>query len=146
MEKERERAARIGYQSPIQQDKTSSDWDYNRAVEFCINNIESVSFCVGSHNEHSCLFATELIDKKGLPHDHPHLCFSQLLGMSDNITFNLANSGYNVSKYVPYGPVKDVVPYLMRRAKENTSIGGQTSRELGLIKKELGRRKENKKT
>jgi len=140
MEKERNRAAEKSYQSPIQPDKASSDNDYNAAVEFCIDHLEKIAVIVASHNEHSNLYTTQLLDKKGLPHDHPHVHFSQLYGMSDNITFNLAKSGCSVSKYLPFGPIKDVIPYLMRRAQENSSVSGQTGRELMLIKKELKRR------
>jgi proline dehydrogenase len=99
------------------------------------------SFIVASHNEDSNLLAAELLDEKGLPHNHPHVHFSQLFGMSDNITFNLAKAGYSVSKYLPFGPIREVIPYLMRRAQENTSVSGQTGRELSLINKELQRRK-----
>jgi proline dehydrogenase len=141
MEKERNRAAEMNYPSPIQPDKQSSDNDYNSGVEFCINHIDKIGLIVASHNEYSNLYTTQLLDKKGLPHNHPHVHFSQLYGMSDNITFNLAKSGCSVSKYLPFGPIKDVVPYLMRRAQENSSVSGQTGRELGLIKKELQRRK-----
>ncbi|MCY7410363.1 MAG: proline dehydrogenase family protein [Chitinophagales bacterium] len=141
MEKERKRAQELNYASPIQPDKDSSDKDYNAAVTVCMENIERVSICIASHNDSSNLLGVELAMKKGIASTHPHLNFSQLYGMSDNITFNLAHAGYNVSKYVPYGPVKDVVPYLMRRAQENTSVGGMSSRELMLINKELKRRK-----
>ena len=141
MEKERNRAAEMNYPSPIQPDKTSSDKDYNAAVEFCIEYLGQISVIVASHNEYSNLYATELLDKKGLPHNHPHVHFSQLYGMSDNITFNLAKSGCSVSKYLPFGPINDVIPYLMRRAQENSSVAGQTGRELGLIGKEINRRK-----
>lgn len=140
MDKERKRATELGYPSPIQPDKASSDKDYNASLEFCIDNIDKIAIIVASHNEFSNLYTTELLDKKGLAHDHPHVHFSQLYGMSDNITFNLAKSGCSVSKYLPFGPIKDVVPYLMRRAQENSSVSGQTGRELGLIKKELKRR------
>jgi proline dehydrogenase len=140
MEKERKRAAELGYPSPIQPNKESSDRDYNAAVEFCIEHLENIAVIVASHNEYSNLLATQLMDKKNLPHNHPHIHFSQLYGMSDNITFNLAKSGCSVSKYLPFGPIGDVVPYLMRRAQENSSVSGQTGRELGLIKKELKRR------
>lgn len=140
MEKERKRAATLGYPSPIQPDKESCDKDYNSAVEFCISHLQNIAVIVATHNEHSNLYATKLLDQKGLPHNHQHLHFSQLYGMSDNITFNLAHSGFSVSKYLPFGPIKDVVPYLMRRARENSSVAGQTGRELGLIKKELQRR------
>jgi proline dehydrogenase len=140
MEKERKRAQEKGYPSPIQPDKASTDNDYNEAVRFCLEHNERIGVIVASHNEHSNLLATQLMDKAGLTHDHPHVHFSQLYGMSDNITYNLAAAGFSVSKYLPFGPIKDVVPYLMRRAEENTSVGGQTSRELGLIEKELKRR------
>lgn len=141
MEKERKRAEEKGYPSPIQPDKAASDRDYNASVEFCITHLDKIAVIVASHNEHSNLLATQLLDQKNLPHNHPHIHFSQLYGMSDNITFNLAKSGCSVSKYLPFGPIKDVVPYLMRRAQENSSVSGQTGRELGLIKKELKRRK-----
>ena len=108
---------------------------------FCINHLDNIAVIVASHNEQSNLFATQLLDEKGLPHNHPHIHFSQLYGMSDSITFNMAKSGCSVSKYLPFGPIKDVVPYLMRRAQENSSVAGQTGRELDLIKKELKRRK-----
>jgi proline dehydrogenase len=140
MEKERKRAIEKGYPSPIQPDKESCDKDYNAAVTFCIEHLDQVGLIVASHNEKSNLLTTELLTQKGLPLDHPHVHFSQLYGMSDNITFNLAKAGCSVSKYLPFGPIKDVIPYLMRRAEENTSVGGQTSRELGLIKRELRRR------
>jgi proline dehydrogenase len=140
MEKERARAVAMKYPSPIQPDKESSDKDYNAAVAFCIAHIDRIFIIVASHNEYSNLLATQLLEKEGLPHHHPHIHFSQLYGMSDNITFNLAKSGCAVSKYLPFGPIKDVVPYLMRRAQENSSVAGQTGRELGLIKKELQRR------
>jgi proline dehydrogenase len=140
MEKERKRAAMMSYPSPIQPDKTSTDRDYNAAIEFCIDYINYIALIVASHNEYSNLYTTQLLDKKVLPHNHPHLHFSQLYGMSDNITFNLAKAGFSVSKYLPFGPIKDVIPYLMRRAQENSSVSGQTGRELGLIKKEMERR------
>lgn len=140
MEKERERAVEKGYPSPIQPDKESTDRDYNAAVEFCVEHLDEVAVIVASHNEHSNLLTTQLLDKKGLPHNHPHVHFSQLYGMSDNITFNLAKAGCSVSKYLPFGPIKDVIPYLMRRAQENSSVAGQTGRELILIEKELARR------
>ena len=141
MEKERNRAVENNYPSPIQPDKASCDKDYNTAIEFCIEYLGQISMIVASHNEYSNLFTTELLDKKRLPHNHSHVHFSQLYGMSDNITFNLAKSGCSVSKYLPFGPIKDVIPYLMRRAQENSSVAGQTGRELGLINKELERRK-----
>lgn len=141
MEKERERAREMNYASPIQPDKTATDRDYNAALEFCTDHLDQVALIVASHNEYSNLYTTRLLDTKGLPHDHPHVHFSQLYGMSDNITFNLAKAGFSVSKYLPFGPIKDVVPYLMRRAQENSSVSGQTGRELALIKKEMQRRK-----
>ncbi len=141
MEKERNRAAEKGYPSPIQLNKEFCDNDYNDAIAFCIDHLDKIAVIVASHNEYSNLYTTQLLDKKGWPHDHPHVHFSQLYGMSDNITFNLAKSGCSVSKYLPFGPIKDVIPYLMRRAQENSSVAGQTGRELGLIKKELQRRK-----
>jgi proline dehydrogenase len=140
MEKERRRAAGKGYPSPIQPDKESCDRDYNAGIKFCIEHIERISLIVASHNEFSNLYATQLLQQKGLPLHHPHVHWSQLYGMSDNITFNLAHAGCSVSKYLPFGPIKDVIPYLMRRAQENTSVKGQTGRELSLIKKELERR------
>lgn len=141
MEKERERAYEKGYVSPIQPDKAATDRDYDEAVKYCIDNIETISVIVASHNEESNLKAANLLEEKGIPHNHPHVHFSQLYGMSDNITFNLAKEGFNVSKYLPFGPIRDVIPYLMRRAQENSSVSGQTGRELSLIKKELARRK-----
>ena len=141
MEKERNRAAAMNYPSPIQTGKEDCDRDFNASVEFCIDHLEKISVIVASHNDYSNLYTAQLLDKKGLPHNHPHVHFSQLYGMSDNITFNLAKSGCSVSKYLPFGPIKDVVPYLMRRAQENSSVSGQTGRELILIKKELQRRK-----
>lgn len=141
MEKERKRAAEHNYPSPIQPDKESSDRDYNESVVFCIEHIDRIAVIVATHNENSNLLAAKLMQAKNLPLNHPHLHFSQLYGMSDNITFNLARAGCSVSKYLPFGPIKDVIPYLMRRAQENTSVAGQTSRELALIKKETARRK-----
>ncbi|MCC6259109.1 MAG: proline dehydrogenase family protein [Chitinophagaceae bacterium] len=141
MEKERARALEKGYPSPIQLNKEATDKDFDAAVKYCVNNIDQVSLIVASHNEQSNLLTTQLMDEKGLAHNHPHIHFSQLYGMSDNITFNLAKAGFGVSKYLPFGPIKDVVPYLMRRAEENSSVSGQTGRELGLIHKELKRRR-----
>jgi proline dehydrogenase len=140
MEKERKRAAEMNYPSPIQPDKESCDRHYNEGIKYCIDHLDQVALVVASHNEHSNLYAAQLMLQKGLPLDHPHIHWSQLYGMSDNITFNLAHAGASVSKYLPFGPIKDVIPYLMRRAQENTSVKGQTGRELGLIKKELQRR------
>jgi len=140
MEKERKRSAEKNYPSPIQPTKEATDADYNAGVEFCIAHLEKIALIVASHNEHSNLLATQLLTRRGFPLSHPHIHFSQLYGMSDNITFNLAHAGCSVSKYLPFGPIDDVIPYLMRRAQENTSVKGQTGRELALIKKELKRR------
>jgi len=140
MEKERKRAAEMGYPSLIQPDKQSADRDYDLALHFCVNNLEKIAFVAGTHNENSCRVLADLLNDKKVPHNHPHVYFSQLLGMSDNLSFNLADAGYNVAKYVPYGPVKSVLPYLFRRAQENTAIAGQMSRELSLILKEKKRR------
>ncbi len=141
MERERKRAEDNGYPSPIQPDKEATDRDFNAAVKFCIDHIDKIALIVASHNEYSNLYTAELLKEKGLPLKHPHVHWSQLYGMSDNITFNLAHAGCSVSKYLPFGPINDVIPYLMRRAQENSSVKGQTGRELGLIRKELERRK-----
>lgn len=141
MEKERKRAEELNYPSPIHLNKESCDKDFDTSVEFCITHLEKISVVVASHNEKSNLHTVELLNKKGININHPHVHFSQLYGMSDNITFNLAKAGCVVSKYLPFGPIEDVIPYLMRRAQENSSVAGQTGRELGLIKKELERRK-----
>jgi len=141
MEKERRRAEENGYPSPIQPNKNATDNDYNAALEFCTNNIARLAFVAGTHNEESCRILADMLDKKQIDHKNPHIYFSQLLGMSDNLSFNLADARYNVAKYVPYGPIKAVLPYLFRRAQENTAISGQMSRELSLIVKEVKRRK-----
>lgn len=141
MEKERKRAEEMGYPSPIQPDKKSADLDYDSALDYCTTNIDKIAFIAGTHNEESCRLLAELLDTKGINHKHPHVYFSQLLGMSDNLSFNLADAQYNVVKYVPYGPIKAVLPYLFRRAQENTAIAGQMSRELSLIVKERKRRR-----
>lgn len=141
MEKERKRAAEMGYSSPIQPDKASSDRDYNESLRYCVDHIEEIAIVCGTHNEDSSRLLTYLLDEKKVAHNHPHIYFAQLLGMSDNLSFNLADANYNVAKYVPYGPIKAVMPYLFRRAQENTSVAGQTGRELGLIERELKRRK-----
>jgi proline dehydrogenase len=141
MEKERKRADEMGYPCLIQPDKQSTDRDYDAALRFCIDNIKNVAFVAGTHNEDSCRLLADLLNENKIPHHHPHVYFSQLLGMSDNLSFNLADAGYNVAKYVPYGPVKAVLPYLFRRAQENTAIAGQMSRELSLILKEKKRRR-----
>ena len=140
MEKERARAIEKKYPSPIQDTKEDSDIDYNRALEECVKNIDMMGLCAGTHNEKSSLYLVELMNKYAISSSDKRIYFSQLLGMSDHISYNLALSNYNVSKYVPYGPVKEVLPYLMRRAQENTSVKGQTGRELSLIIKEKERR------
>lgn len=141
MEKERKRAEKEQYPSPIHPDKDATDKAFNDALEFCIGNIERIYLMCGSHNEYSNLLLTERMTQKGLSPGDLRIWFAQLYGMSDNISFNLAQAGYNVVKYVPYGPVEAVMPYLLRRAEENTSVAGQSSRELKLIRAELKRRK-----
>lgn len=141
MEKERKRAEEMGYLSPIQPNKEASDRDYNESLNYCMAHINEIAIVCGTHNEESCRLLAELLDQHQIDHNHPHVYFAQLLGMSDNLSFNLSDAGYNVAKYVPYGPIKAVMPYLFRRAQENTSIAGATSRELGLIIKEKQRRK-----
>lgn len=140
MEKERARAEEMGYPSPIHPDKEGTDNAFNKGLSFCLDNKQRITFMCGSHNEYSNLYLTVLMEKHGFKPADPHVWFAQLLGMSDNISFNLAKQGYNVAKYVPYGPVKSVMPYLIRRANENTSVAGQSSRELSMIRKELKRR------
>jgi proline dehydrogenase len=144
MEKERARAEENGYQDPIQPDKDSTDRDYNEALKFCIERIDRISIFNGTHNEYSSRYMTELMQEHKIPKNDQRCWYSQLFGMSDHISFNLAHEGYNVAKYVPFGPVKSVLPYLIRRTEENTSIAGQTGRELSLIMKERNRRKNKK--
>jgi proline dehydrogenase len=144
MEKERKRAEELNYPDPINENKAKTDEQFNLALEACMDNIETVSLCCGTHNETSCKLGVDLLNKKGLDSGDQRVYFAQLLGMSDNISYNLAKKGYNVAKYVPYGPVEAVMPYLFRRADENTSIAGQSSREFLLLKKELKRRSNNK--
>nr|MBA3353313.1 proline dehydrogenase family protein [Blastocatellia bacterium] len=141
MEKERERADEQGYESPIHTDKKGTDRDYNAALEYCIDHLDDVAFVAGTHNERSTQLLVQMMYQRGLANNHPQIFFSQLYGMSDNLSFILAKRGYNVSKYVPYGPVAEAVPYLIRRAQENSSAAGQVSRELDLITKELDRRR-----
>jgi proline dehydrogenase len=141
MEKERERAAKMNYPSPIQPDKAATDNDYDRSVKMCIDNIQVVGLCAGTHNESSSLYLVNLMNEKSILPSDKRVYFSQLYGMSDHISFNLSINGYNVAKYVPYGPVAEVLPYLIRRARENTSVKGQTGRELNLIMKEKKRRR-----
>lgn len=144
MERERERAKQKGYPDPIQVDKAATDRDYNEALKFSVENIDCISIFNGTHNESSALYLTELMQKAGIAKNDNRIWFSQLYGMSDHISFNLALEGYNVAKYVPYGPVKHVLPYLLRRVEENSSVSGQTGRELNLIMQELKRRSQNK--
>ncbi len=141
MERERARAEEMGYQDPIQVNKAATDRDYNLALKYTLINIKDIAVFNGTHNEESSRYMAELMDELKIPRNDDRCWFSQLYGMSDHISFNLAKEGYNVAKYVPYGPVKFVLPYLMRRAEENTSVKGQTSRELGLLKQERLRRK-----
>ena len=141
MEKERARAEEKGYPSPIQPDKVASDRDFDAALEYCVAHISDLAFCAGTHNEESSALLADLLEKHEVKSGHPHAYFAQLFGMSDHISFNLSNAGYKVAKYVPYGPIKEVIPYLIRRAQENTSLDGQTGRELSLIEEELERRK-----
>lgn len=144
MEKERQRALNQGYADPIQPDKAGTDRDYDAAVSLCLKHVERVAVCAGTHNEASTYHLVQEMQQRHVPPTHAHIWFAQLLGMSDHISFNLAQAGYRVVKYVPYAPVKEIVPYLIRRAEENTSVAGQTSRELALIEKELTRRRLNR--
>jgi proline dehydrogenase len=141
MEKEDERAEEMGYETPIQPDKESTDADYDAAIDYCLKHLDEIVFVAGTHNERSTQLLVQKMHEKNLAPNHPHVHFSQLYGMSDNLSYVLAKNNYNVSKYVPYGPVKDAIPYLIRRAQENTSVTGQVSRELELIARELERRK-----
>jgi len=143
MEKERARAQKLGYPSPIYPDKNASDDAYNTALKFILEDEMPFALCAGTHNEESSLLLTQELERKQISRDNDKFYFAQLLGMSDHISFNLSNAGFKVAKYVPFGPVKEVMPYLLRRADENTSVAGQTGRELSLIIKELDRRKKN---
>ncbi len=144
IEKERERAIKFGYPDPMHKTKADTDKDYNLSLKFCIENIDVISFNCASHNEESADYLLKLMSEHHIDKNDKRIFFAQLLGMSDHISKNIAKEGFNVAKYVPYGPVKDVTPYLIRRAEENTSIAGQTSRELSLILKEQERRKSRK--
>ena len=141
IEKENARAKKQQYPTPICASKAATDENFDAAVEFILNHLDNVALFYGSHNEASAYRLMELLTTKKIDPSHPHLWFGQLYGMSDHISFNLAKAGFSVAKYVPYGPVKEVIPYLIRRADENTSVGGQTSKELELIRKEIQRRK-----
>lgn len=144
MEKERERAAEFGYENPIQPDKAACDADYNEALRFCVGKIDRICLCAGTHNEDSSMLLTQLMRQNNIASNDKRIYFSQLYGMSDHISYNLAHAGYNVVKYLPYGPVEAVMPYLLRRAQENTSVKGQSGRELTLIMDEISRRKKQR--
>jgi proline dehydrogenase len=143
MEKERERAQKMNYSTPIHEDKNAVDKDFDAAMMYSLDNLSTISLCIASQSEGSNLLAVKLMYEKNIPLNHPNVFFSQLYGMGDNITFNLAKIGCNACKYLPYGPVKDVIPYLIRRAEENTSFQGSMGRELRLITLELERRSKN---
>lgn len=143
MEIERARAEAIGYPSPIHPDKPATDKDFDDVIRYFMNNIDTIDFMVATHNEESSQLLASLIEEYGLPNNHPSIYFSQLYGMSDHITYNLAEKGFNVVKYIPYGAVKTMMPYLFRRAEENTSVKGQSSRELNMIETEIKRRKKS---
>ncbi|MHA4736610.1 proline dehydrogenase family protein [Dyadobacter sp. MSC1_007] len=140
MEKERLRARENEYFNPIHVSKEATDIDYNLAIDFCLDRLEHIAICLGTHNEYSSQYCAIKMKKLGIANNDDRIWFAQLLGMSDNISYNLAKVGYNVAKYVPYGPINAVLPYLIRRAEENTSIAGQSSREFLLVKSELKRR------
>ena len=141
MEEERARAAKMGYPDPICKDKQATDDNYNAAVKYTVDHLDHFERFMGTHNEESNHRLAKLLGEKGIAHNDPRIFFAQLLGMSDNISFNLAHEGYNVTKYVPYAKVNDVLPYLIRRAEENTSVAGQTGRELRMLRAEIARRK-----
>ncbi|MEM7657969.1 MAG: proline dehydrogenase family protein [Bacteroidota bacterium] len=143
MEKEADRAEEKGYPNPIQPNKAATDRDYDAALRLCIEHLDRVAVCAGTHNESSSRYLAQLMRERGVSANHPHIWFAQLLGMSDHISFNLAHNGYNTAKYLPYGPVKAVMPYLIRRAEENTSIAGQASREVDLLTREVKRRRQS---
>jgi proline dehydrogenase len=140
LEKEHKRAEAMGYPSPLQPDKAATDRDYNQALVYCIRHIEGIACCNASHNAGSALLLAALAIKHQIPRNHPHIFFAQLYGMSDNLTFNLAKAGFNAGKYVIYGAVRDVMPYLIRRAQENTAVSGDMGREYRLIAAEMNRR------
>jgi proline dehydrogenase len=141
MDKERARAQELGYPSPIQPNKAATDKDFDAAVAICLANFPLVSICLASHNEKSCMLLADEIQKRPYLKDRPEILICQLYGMSDNLTFNFAKAGYRAAKYLPYGTIDDVIPYLIRRANENSSVSGDMSRELGLITREMKRRK-----
>lgn len=141
LEKENERAEENNYPTPVCQSKEATDENFDAVVAYILDNLDDISLFLGSHNEQSTYKAMEIMEEKGIAIDDKRVWFGQLYGMSDHISYNLADAGYNVAKYIPFGPVKDVMPYLIRRAEENTSVAGQTSRELDLLKREKKRRK-----
>ena len=140
MEKERERAYENNYDSPIHPNKSATDDAFNTALKFCVDNLENIALCNATHNSDSNRYLAELLVANEIDRNHPHVMFAQLMGMSDNITFNLGDAGFYVGKYVPYGPVRDVVPYLIRRAQENSAVTGDMSREYALVMEEIKRR------
>ena len=141
LEKENDRALEKGYPSPICATKRETDENFDTAIRYCIDHLDHISLFAGTHNEMSSYHLMEAIESKGMDKKDPRIWFGQLYGMSDHISYNLAAAGYNVAKYLPFGPVRDVMPYLIRRAEENTSVAGQTNRELELLRKERKRRK-----
>ena len=140
MEKENKRAKKMGYPTPICEDKEATDVNFNATMGYCINNIDDISLFIGTHNEVSTYMALQSMEQKGIPLDDDRVWFGQLYGMSDHITYNIAKENSNAIKLLPFGPVKDVVPYLIRRAQENSSVQGQTGRELALLREEKDRR------
>lgn len=146
MEKEWERAAELGYESPVYKEKKLTDENYDNCVRYCVENLDRVWIFEGTHNDNSTLLLADLMEEFKVKRNDKRVVFSQLLGMSDHLSFNLAYHGYNVRKYVPYGPIKNVLPYLVRRAEENTSIKGQSNRQLDLIEREILRRKQEKRS
>lgn len=141
MEKERDRALKMGYPDPIQPNKAATDFDYDEAIKYCLEHIDNMAVCTGTHNENSSAYQASLMEAYDIAKDDPRVYFAQLYGMSDNISYQLADKQYNIAKYLPYGALEKVMPYLIRRAEENTSMSGQSSREFSLVKKEMKRRK-----
>lgn len=141
MEKERNRAIELGYPSPIHPNKQATDEAFNAGIHWCLDHLDRIAFCAGTHNEESSALLAQLILEKGIDPGDNRIWFAQLLGMSDHISFNLSDAGFSVAKYVPFGPIQETIPYLIRRAEENTSVAGQSSRELELIRREVSRRK-----
>jgi proline dehydrogenase len=141
MEKERDRALKMGYPDPIQPNKAATDIDYDEAIKYCLAHIDNMAVCTGTHNENSSAYQASLMEAYNIAKDDPRVYFAQLFGMSDNISYQLADKQYNIAKYLPYGALEKVMPYLIRRAEENTSMSGQSSREFSLVKKEMKRRK-----